>query len=211
MCMCVYVCVYMNVYMWIYMCILCMSVYYVNACVWKSSFVCVWLCVYMRLCTCLWLSVYMYWWVWRKTLFSSPVPEVQRCLMASALGVIPAPFPLPCYCQCHGGLCLLGLCLPCAWQTLARGNGWRSPQGSRWPTVWSLPQCMHSQSPSEVGSRSAQSHRCGTCEVDRGVSLRNSRLQTQTWTAEHPARFHFLRFHGLPSGYCGDCAYKQSI
>lgn len=106
--------------------------------------------------------------------------------------------PSPCYCQCHGGLCLLGLCSPCAWQTLARGNGWRSPQGSRWPTVWSLPQCMHSQSPAEVGSRSAQSHRCGTCEVDRGVSLRNSRLQTQTWIADHPARLHFLKFHGLP-------------
>lgn len=39
--MTVYVCVYMNVYMWMYMCILCMSVYYVNAYVWKSSFVCV--------------------------------------------------------------------------------------------------------------------------------------------------------------------------
>lgn len=42
-CLCVYECLYVDVY--VYMSV---GVYYVNACVWKSSFV----CVYMRLCTC---------------------------------------------------------------------------------------------------------------------------------------------------------------
>lgn len=170
-CLCLCICGCIHVYELVLVCM------YMNARVYMSTFVCVWLCVYIRVCMCVWLyvsmNVYLYLWVWRKILLSSPVPEVQRCLIASASGTPCSPATVRAR---VGSACLtFNLHSPCAWQRLARGSGWRNPQGSRWPTVWSLPRCMHSRSPAGAGSRSARSHRCGTCGVDRGVSLRNSR------------------------------------
>lgn len=54
---------------------------------------------------------------------------------------------------------------------------------------------MHSQSPAEAGSRSAQSHRCGIWEADRGVSLSNS-SNYSLWT---PSSALVIKRGGIPS------------